>query len=815
MDRPNVKDRLDSGSENHLVQPGDLDGITIMRYAHSYRGRTSGGVERYLQNLDHGLLLRHRLNILQMYLTRDDTDEDIDVETVGQGHILWVPVAILQTDSMLVDLPKKIGHIYSRTLRLRQRYGDGRYRAIFSSLRNILRHRGGHLRYRTTLLSDLFSDLLVTQDVDLLVLHWLSYDTDALISRALRARIPFVFVNHFDNKRLSMNRIQRWIPQAAGIGTVSGEGIPNDLRSRCVNLSDAVDAEFFMPEKARPIPLFEHPVVLLPARIGDGKGHRDLLQAGHILIERKIDFILCFAGVVDSEGVYRELLGYIANKGLGERVLILGEKNAQELRDWYERSSIVVLPSHSEGLGRVLLEAQAMKKPVVAYDCGGVREALLQNETGFLLKAGDVQGLADKIAFLLENKVEGQLMGDRGREFVSREFSLPALIRRHESFYLRVLSGKGARRRVNRKGHLEYERGRQQVHHISSKIRTDAVPDIPLVSILIPAFNAQEWIADTLRSAIAQTWQRKEVIVVDDGSTDQTVAIARQFESHCVHVVTQANQGAAAARNRAFSLSRGDYIQWLDADDLLAPDKIARQMETLGQTRSKRTLLSSAWGLFMYRSRRAEFVPTALWCDLTPIEWLLRKMGQNLYMQTASWLVSRELTDAAGQWDTRLLSDDDGEYFCRVLVASDGTKFTPEAKCYYRGPGLAFRSLSYIGTSDRKLDAHWLSMQLHIDYLRAMEDSERVRDACLRYLRTSLIYFYPQKPDIVDQAEQMARNLGGQLGPPRLSWKYSWMTKVFGWRAAKSGQRMLLKSRWSVERRLDKALFHIENRQRG
>ena len=313
MDRPNVKDRLDSVSENHLVQPGDLDGITIMRYAHSYRGRTSGGVERYLQNLDHGLLLRHRLNILQMYLTRDDTDEDIDVETVGQGHILWVPVAILQTDSMLVDLPKKIGHIYSRTLRLRQRYGDGRYRAIFSSLRNILRHRGGHLRYRTTLLSDLFSDLLVTQDVDLLVLHWLSYDTDALISRALRARIPFVFVNHFDNKRLSMNRIQRWIPQAAGIGTVSGEGIPNDLRSRCVNLSDAVDAEFFMPEKARPIPLFEHPVVLLPARIGDGKGHRDLLQAGHILIERKIDFILCFAGVVDSEGcvpgttwVYRE-----------------------------------------------------------------------------------------------------------------------------------------------------------------------------------------------------------------------------------------------------------------------------------------------------------------------------------------------------------------------------------------------------------------------------------------------------------------------------------------------------------------------------
>jgi len=64
----------------------------------------------------------------------------------------------------------------------------------------------------------------------------------------------------------------------------------------------------------------------------------------------------------------------------------------------------------------------------------------------------------------------------------------------------------------------------------------------PLVSILIPAFNAQEWIADTLRSAIAQTWSRKEIIVVDDGSTDQTLTIARQFESDSVRVIAQHNQ---------------------------------------------------------------------------------------------------------------------------------------------------------------------------------------------------------------------------------------------------------------------------------
>ena len=91
----------------------------------------------------------------------------------------------------------------------------------------------------------------------------------------------------------------------------------------------------------------------------------------------------------------------------------------------------------------------------------------------------------------------------------------------------------------------------------------------PLVSILIPAYNAQQYIAETIRSALAQTWPRKEIIIVDDGSIDGTLALARSFASASVQVVTQQNQGAAAARNKAFSLCQGDFIQWLDADDPL------------------------------------------------------------------------------------------------------------------------------------------------------------------------------------------------------------------------------------------------------
>jgi len=331
----------------------------------------------------------------------------------------------------------------------------------------------------------------------------------------------------------------------------------------------------------------------------------------------------------------------------------------------------------------------------------------------------------------------------------------------------------------------------------------------PLVSILIPAYNAENWIADTIKSAIAQTWENKEIIIVDDGSTDQTLAVARRFESKTLSVTTQANQGAAATRNRAFSISQGDYIQWLDADDLLGPDKVAKQMEAREEHATNKTLLSAAWGRFFYRFRRAEFVPTSLWCDLSRTEWLFRKMAENLHMQTATWLVSREVTEAAGPWNTQLLGDDDGEYFCRVLLASDGTCFVPEARVYYRMSGSG--SLSYIGLSDKKMEAQFASMKLHVRYLQSLENSERIRSACVKYLQNWLPNFYPNRLDIVEQAQQLAAALGGSLETPRLSWKYAWVQKTLGWNLARRAQVFLPTIKWSMIRSLDKAMAKIDH----
>ena len=334
----------------------------------------------------------------------------------------------------------------------------------------------------------------------------------------------------------------------------------------------------------------------------------------------------------------------------------------------------------------------------------------------------------------------------------------------------------------------------------------------PLVSILIPAYNAEQWISYTLESAIAQTWPRKEIIVANDGSTDRTAEVARRFASKGVRVVTTGNEGLSGAVNNAYRHSQGDYLQYLDSDDLLAPDKIEKQLSALRSSDSKRTLLSSPMASFYYRNRRARFIQNSLCQDLSPVEWLLRKMGQNLHMQNATWLVSRELAESAGPlWDTDLHYDQDGEYFTRVLVASEGVRFVPGTGIYYRSVGT--NRVSYIGNSDKKKEGLLRSMRLHIKYLRSLEDSDRVRKACLAYMQNWCQYFYPERPDLFAELQALAEQLHGHLETPRLRPKYAWMKPIFGWKAAKWAQTTFPQFKESWARRWDEVLFKIESRQ--
>jgi hypothetical protein len=102
----------------------------------------------------------------------------------------------------------------------------------------------------------------------------------------------------------------------------------------------------------------------------------------------------------------------------------------------------------------------------------------------------------------------------------------------------------------------------------------------PLVSVIIPAFNAEATLGETLRSVFAQTHQRLEILAVDDGSTDGTAALVESLArtEPRLSLIRQANAGVAAARNAGLAQARGDYVAWLDADDLWRPTKIAKQL---------------------------------------------------------------------------------------------------------------------------------------------------------------------------------------------------------------------------------------------
>lgn len=102
----------------------------------------------------------------------------------------------------------------------------------------------------------------------------------------------------------------------------------------------------------------------------------------------------------------------------------------------------------------------------------------------------------------------------------------------------------------------------------------------PLISCIIPVYNGERYLGESLDSILAQTHQPLEIIVVDDGSTDRTATVVAGYGTR-VHYLWQANQGEAAARNRGLSAAKTEFIAFIDADDLWHPEKLARQISRL------------------------------------------------------------------------------------------------------------------------------------------------------------------------------------------------------------------------------------------
>ena len=374
------------------------------------RNASSGGVEAYLWNLNRHLLQRNRMRILQMYLVPESGPFDVEIEQVGQGELIWIP-SILKSKS---------GQQMTKAQRLWAKLREQ------SDTKFLICH-------------DILLSTLANYQINLAVFHWISEDSKIVLHYLNKRQVPIAVINHFENVRLKLRYIKRQISEARAIGGVSNIDVPSFVRSRFTNLSDGVDTDFFHPEKAVPLARkIESPLILLPSRITEMKGHLDIVRALGLLAREGVSAILAFAGRQESSAFTEKLRRVMAKEGVQERVIFVGELNHEELRNWYAASDIVVLPSYAEGLGKVLLEAQAMQKSAVAYNVAGVPEAVRHGDGGYLVGKGDIEGLASRLKELLENQEKRYKMGECGRRFVLERFSLESLTIRHENFYAGV-----------------------------------------------------------------------------------------------------------------------------------------------------------------------------------------------------------------------------------------------------------------------------------------------------------------------------------------------------------------------------------------
>ena len=426
-------------NKKNEIQKNKLDNITILRFTRACK--EGGGIEQYLQEINKNLLENTKITIIQLFAVTEKNKMGIEVEKIGKGEIIWIPLQEKE-----INRSNEIKNIYFKKNLLIKNFIRNYFLynpliiLIFNKL--IIKRERSNYRYNYNNFKKIIENVFNNYRIDLVVFHWIGgKDCEMVVQESKKQNIPYVVINHFINTKFRMLSIKEQIKNAACVGGVSGTHVPLYLKKNFFNLSDSIDIDFFSSDKFK----FKNendivPIILLPARILYGKGHKDLLIAQDMLMKQNIIIKTVFIGRVDSQKFLAEINKFILDRNLKENVLYLGHLNQTELREWYAKSMIVVLPSYVEGLPKVLIEAQAMKVPVIAYNVGGIPQALINNKTGYLVKKGNIKGLAKKLKKLVLDKALRLKIGESGRQFVIKHYNPKALLQRHERFYLKALN---------------------------------------------------------------------------------------------------------------------------------------------------------------------------------------------------------------------------------------------------------------------------------------------------------------------------------------------------------------------------------------
>ena len=305
-----------------------------------------------------------------------------------------------------------------------------------------------------------------------------------------------------------------------------------------------------------------------------------------------------------------------------------------------------------------------------------------------------------------------------------------------------------------------------------------------LVSIIIPVYNKASYIKETLDSALNQIYPNTEIIVVDDGSFDGSIEILQEyFEKYPKRIVLidQENKGVSSATNTGIQASKGDYIQFLDADDLLSSDKIANQIKLL-EGQSVFTLATCEWQMFQDNPQQCYSIPYDVFRDFkSGLDLLLSFWNHQEMMQPATYLTHRSLIEKAGPWDENLTINQDGEFFARVLMHADQLLYEPKGKVLYRTPGETNVSQQ---KSEKAMKSLLASYQCYEREVLKFEDSERVRIALKKVYQKFIYDVFPQYPHLIKETEAFIKILGVSKKTYIMGPKFQKLSRILGFKNA-------------------------------
>ncbi|MCA8899801.1 MAG: glycosyltransferase [Hyphomonas sp.] len=189
------------------------------------------------------------------------------------------------------------------------------------------------------------------------------------------------------------------------------------------------------------------------------------------------------------------------------------------------------------------------------------------------------------------------------------------------------------------------------------------------VTVLIPTFNRAEWLEQSLRSILSQTRRPDEIIVINDGSTDGTLAMLKAYAED-VRVLSQANSGKAAALNKGLSKARGDLIWVFDDDDIAAPDALETLVSALAASPNAAFAYGRHSRFEIDGNGRKRSLPGGYWRDCAPESFLFETM-LDMFVHQQAMLVPRALYEQVGGFDERLIRSQDYEMLLRLAQAGN------------------------------------------------------------------------------------------------------------------------------------------------